>query len=431
LSSSDEKTEADLKVDARSAGADPAVTPEQIWASLRTLMRQIAVLAMATIRSASNRAMIALKSLRSAIGSAGADVRIRWPQLRTRLALSAAKVRRREADLKSHFMAWRGSLESGRFWPRLGLGKFRLKYLVASLALAAVLLLALIVFSIATLPIAGGLQVEPTQSAVTIEGANGEAFATRGVFKGDRLTAQDLPPHLAQAIIAIEDRRFYQHWGVDIRGILRAGWRNSQAGSTREGGSTITQQLARLVFLSPERTLRRKTQEALLAIWLEGQLTKEEILLRYLNTAYFGAGAYGVDAAARRYFGKRAGELSLAESAMLAGLVRAPSQLAPTRNFGGAKERQETVLQAMVETQAISATEAETARAQKVNLRTPPETPPGTNYFVDMVAGDLRRMLGSSSGDLTLRTTLNLELQRLAEGVIERRLEQEGAKKRV
>jgi 1A family penicillin-binding protein len=328
-------------------------------------------------------------------------------------------------------MAWRGGLKSGRFWPRLGLGKFRLKYFVVSLALAAVMLLGLILYSVATLPIGGGLQVEPTQSAVTIESAKGEPFATRGVFKGDRLTAQDLPPHLAQAIVAIEDRRFYQHWGVDIRGILRAGWRNSQAGGTREGGSTITQQLARLMFLSPERTFRRKTQEALLALWLEGQLTKEEILLRYLNTAYFGAGAYGVDAAARRYFGKRAGELSLAESAMLAGLVRAPSQLAPTRNFGGAKERQETVLQAMVETQAISANEAEAARGQKVNLRTPPETPPGTNYFVDMVAGDLRRILGSSSGDLTLRTTLDLELQRLAEGVIERRLEQEGAKKKV
>ena len=212
---------------------------------------------------------------------------------------------------------------------------------------------------------------------------------------------------------------------------MRAGWRNSQAGGTREGGSTITQQLARLMFLSPERTFRRKTQEALLAVWLEGQLTKEEILLRYLNTAYFGAGAYGVDAAAKRYFGKKASELTLAELAMLAGLVRAPSQLAPTRNFGGAKERQETVLQAMVDTRAITAAEAETARAQKVNLRTPPETPPGANYFVDMVASDLRRILGSSSGDLTLRTTLNLELQRLAEGVIERRLEQEGAKKKV
>ncbi len=177
--------------------------------------------------------------------------------------------------------------------------------------------------------------------------------------------------------------------------------------------------------------MRRKVQEALLAIWLESQLKKEEILLRYLNTAYFGAGAYGVEAAAKRYFGKKAGELSLAEAAMLAGLVRAPSQLAPTRNFGGAKERQEIVLQTMVETSMLTAAEAEAARGQRVSLRTPPETPPGTNYFVDMVAGDVRRLLGSSSGDLTLRTTLNLELQRLAEGVIERRLEAEGSKKKV
>jgi membrane peptidoglycan carboxypeptidase len=185
------------------------------------------------------------------------------------------------------------------------------------------------------------------------------------------------------------------------------------------------------MFLSPERTFRRKIQEAVLALWLESQLKKEDILLRYLNTAYFGAGAYGVDAAARRYFSKRAGELTLGEAAMLAGLVRAPSQLAPTRNFGGAKDRQELVLQAMVDNKAITAAEAEAARAQTVKLRTPPETPPGTNYFVDMVAADVRRLLGSSSGDLTLRTTLNMELQRLAEGVIERRLETEGSKKNV
>jgi len=429
LSASDEKPGPDLKLDAKPAGADPAVTPDQIWASLKTLARQIRVLVAATLRSVSSRAMGWLKHLGSALGSASARFSDRGPTLKTRVAASAAHIQWRKAGLKSRFANWRA--RSGAWWPRFRATRIRAKPILISLAVGVLLLSGLILYSIATLPIAGGLQVEPTQSAVTIESAKGEAFATRGVFKGDRLTAQDLPPHLARAIVAIEDRRFYQHWGVDIRGILRAGWRNSQAGGTREGGSTITQQLARLMFLSPERTFRRKTQEALLAVWLEGQLTKEEILLRYLNTAYFGAGAYGVDAAAKRYFGKKASELTLAESAMLAGLVRAPSQLAPTRNFGGAKERQETVLQAMVETNAISAAEAETARAQKVNLRTPPETPPGANYFVDMVAGDLRRILGSSSGDLTLRTTLNLELQRLAEGVIERRLEQEGAKKKV
>jgi 1A family penicillin-binding protein len=429
LSSSDEKTGADLKRDDRLIDGDAGVTSDQIWASLKTLARQIAAFVAATLRSAASRATILLRKLGSTIGAAGADLSARWPSVKTRLASSAANFRRPNVDLKSRFASFRE--RSGPLWPRLRATRIRAKPVLISLAAVFVLLCAIVLYAIATLPIGGGLSIEPTQSAVTIESTKGEAFATRGVFKGDRLTAQDLPPHLAQAIVAIEDRRFFQHGGVDLRGILRAGWRNSQAGATREGGSTITQQLARLMFLSAERTFRRKLQEALLAVWLEGQLTKQEILLRYLNTAYFGAGAYGVDAAAKRYFGKRASELTLAESAMLAGLVRAPSQLAPTRNFGGAKERQETVLQAMVETGALSSAEAETARAQTVKLRTPPETPPGSNYFVDMVAGDLRRILGSSSGDLTLRTTLNLELQRLAEGVIERRLEAEGAKKKV
>jgi 1A family penicillin-binding protein len=429
LSSSDEKTGADLKLDAKPGGADPAVTPDQIWASLKTLARQIAVFVAAILRSVSSHVMVWLKNLGSAIGSATAGLGERWPTVKTRLASSAANLQWPNVGLKSRFASWRA--RGGALRPRFRATSIRAKPVLISLAVAFMLLCGLILYAVATLPIGGGLSIEPTQSAVTIESAKGEAFATRGVFKGDRLTAQDLPPHLAQAIVAIEDRRFFQHGGVDLRGILRAGWRNSQAGATREGGSTITQQLARLMFLSPERTFRRKLQEALLAIWLEGQLTKQEILLRYLNTAYFGAGAYGVDAAAKRYFGKRASELTLAESAMLAGLVRAPSQLAPTRNFGGAKERQETVLQAMVETGALSSADAEAARGQAVNLRTPPETPPGSNYFVDMVAGDLRRILGSSSGDLTLRTTLNLELQRLAEGVIERRLEAEGAKKKV
>ncbi|MDB5625786.1 MAG: penicillin-binding protein [Tardiphaga sp.] len=305
------------------------------------------------------------------------------------------------------------------------------RIVVATSAALAVLLAAVVFYSVATLPISGGLQIEGSQSALTIEGSQGEVFATRGMYKGDRLTAADLPANLAQAIVSIEDRRFYQHWGVDLRGILRAGWRNSQAGGTREGGSTITQQLARLMFLSQERSLRRKIQEAALSVWLEHQLSKDDILLRYLNTAYFGAGAYGVDAAAKRYFGKRAKDLSLGEAAMLAGLVRAPSQLAPTRNFGGAKERQETVLQTMVETKAITPAEADAARLQRIDMKIPPETPPGTNYFVDMVAGDVRKLLGSASGDFKLRTTLNLELQRLAEGVIERRLEAEGGKKSV
>ena len=424
LSSADDPHPAKADSEADAASNDARVTPEQIRDSLRILARQIVIFGL----SAGERWQIWWRARRAAIQAAGASLGDRWSGLKARLQSSIKYAR--WPNPKSGLIGWHQGVRP-KAWRNPRVTKFRAKYLAASIAVGLCLLIGFVLYSIATLPIAGGLQVEATQSALTFEGAQGDVFATRGVFKGDKLTAADLPPHLAQAIVAIEDRRFYQHNGVDLWGILRAAWRNSQAGSAREGGSTITQQLARLMFLSPERTFRRKVQEAVLAIWLESQLKKEDILLRYLNTAYFGAGAYGVDAAARRYFGKKAGELSLAEDAMLAGLVRAPSQLAPTRNFGGAKERQEIVLQTMVETKAITAAEAETARAQPVKLRTPPETPPGSNYFVDMVAGDVRRLLGSSSGDLTLRTTLNLELQRLAEGVIERRLEAEGSKKNV
>ena len=307
----------------------------------------------------------------------------------------------------------------------------RVAPVLAALALVLLLAAGTILYALATLPIDGGLQAEPQQSAIVLEASAGETFAARGIFRGDRLTAAELPPHLAKAIVAIEDRRFHEHRGVDLRGIARALWRNTQAGETREGGSTITQQLVRLLYLTPDRTFRRKLQEAILAPWLEWKLGKGEILIRYLNTAFFGAGAYGVDAAARRYFGKSAREVTLAEAAMLAGLVRAPSQLAPTRNLGGAKERARTVLRAMVESGAITQAEADAAGLEHVALRTPPETPPGTNYLVDTVVADVRRLLGPNTGDLTLRTTLNLELQRLAEAVIERRLDADGEKRNV
>jgi 1A family penicillin-binding protein len=348
-----------------------------------------------------------------------------------RLAAERAKTSLREVD-------WPGRARTGfdatrreaapfaRRAPRLRLRRAAFAAAVAFLGLAGFL-----AYCLFTLPLGGGLVVEATPSALVLEADNGQVFATRGVFKGEKLAAGDVPPHLAAAIIAIEDRRFHEHGGIDIRGMLRAALRNLQAGGTREGGSTITQQLARLMFLSPERTLKRKAQEAMLAVWLESQISKEEILVRYLNTAYFGAGAYGVDAAAKRYFGKTAKELSLGEAAMLAGLVRAPSQLAPTRRFDAARERAELVLAAMVETGAISAQEGEAARKQPVTLQLPPETPPGSNYFVDMVGNDVKRLLGNLPSDLTLRTTLDFDLQDIAESVVAKRLETEGQKKKV
>ena len=329
-----------------SASDDSAVTSKHLRDSFCTLARQIVILLKTTLLNAGSRTKVWRMDARAATKATTEALESRWQALRPTILSTTTKVSLTSADIRSALERWRnqqGPSPPSRRWSHRSMPGRR--YFAAALALALAVCAGFVVYCVATLPITGGLQVDATQSALTFESAQGEVFAARGVFKGDKLTAADLPAHLAQAIIAIEDRRFYQHNGVDFRGIMRAGWRNSQAGATREGASTITQQLARLMFLSPERSFRRKVQEALLALWLESQLKKEDILLRYLNTAYFGAGAYGVDAAAKRYFGKKAGELSPAESAMLAGLVRAPSQLAPTRNFGGAKERQEVVLQ--------------------------------------------------------------------------------------
>jgi 1A family penicillin-binding protein len=303
--------------------------------------------------------------------------------------------------------------------------------LAAGAIIVPLLLLALYVgAALVTLPPLGSGAAVTGQRAVTVEADDGRVFATRGNFRGRKLTQADLPTHLAQAIVAIEDRRFYEHHGIDLRGLARALWRNVRGGGVREGGSTITQQYVRLVTLSQEKTLWRKAQEALLALRAEATMSKDEILLGYLDAAYFGAGAYGADAAARRYFGKPAKALTLPEAAMLAGLVRAPSQLAPTHNLGGAKERADVVLQAMVETGAITQKDADAARRKSVTLKTPPEAPPGTNYFLDMIAPEVRR-LTSGDGDVTVRSTLNLGLQSLAEAAVSKRLDKDGARRKV
>lgn len=317
-------------------------------------------------------------------------------------------------------------------WWSAGAPRLRRSHvIVAALAFVIILPVAYVAYCMATLPENGGLVIEPTPSALIVEAPDGQVFATRGVFKGDKLSPQDIPANLSRAIIAIEDRHFYEHGGFYLPSMVRAAIRNIVFGSVREGGSTITQQLARMTYLSPERTIKRKIQEAILAMWMERTLGKEEILSRYLNTAYFGAGVYGVDAAAKRYFGKTAKELSLSESAMLAGLVRAPSALAPTRHLEGARQRAALVLNAMVQTGAISREQADAARRQPTALRVPPDNPPGTNYFVDMLGGDVKRLVGSAPPDVTVRSTLDLDLQNIAESVIARRLKAEGRAKKV
>ena len=215
-------------------------------------------------------------------------------------------------------------------------------------AAAALLVLGFIGYCAVTLPVSGGSNADGSGPAIVFTAADGQVFAARGAAKGDKVEIDRLPADLVHAVIAIEDRRFYYHHGIDLRGILRAASHDLRGDGRLEGASTITQQLVRMSYLSPERSLRRKVQEVILALWLETRLSKDQILARYLNTAYFGAGAYGIDAAAQRYFGKKAGALNLAESAMLAGLIRSPTQLAPTRNLDAARRRADTVLEAMV-----------------------------------------------------------------------------------
>jgi penicillin-binding protein 1A len=281
-----------------------------------------------------------------------------------------------------------------------------------------------------TLPLSHPPVSEAPPAAVLYATSAGQPLAARGVYRGEKLTADHLPPDLVHAVVAIEDRRFYSHYGIDPRGIVRAAWHNLRGGAV-EGGSTITQQLARLAYLSPERNLRRKVQEAMIAVWLESHLTKDEILARYLNAVYFGAGAYGADAAAKRYFGKKASELDLAQSAMLAGLIRAPSQLAPSRNLEAAQRRAELVLQAMVRSGAIDEARAAAARAEPVRLAIPPDTEPGDNYFIDETEAEVKRLIGSPPLDLSVTTTFDQRLQEAAESVVKHWLDGEGARRHV
>ena len=295
---------------------------------------------------------------------------------------------------------------------------------VGLLALAAVAWLGWVMLRV---PVGGGMQPAGTAATLILENRDGSGFATRGVLRGDPVTADALPQPLTDAIVAIEDRRFFSHGGIDPRGLLRALSRAATSGRLREGASTITQQLARLSFLSQDRTLTRKVQEAVLAVWLESRLEKPEILARYMNAAYFGAGAVGVDAAARRYFGKPAGELSLGEAAMVAGLLRAPSALAPTRNPEAAWERAQVVLGVMQDTGAATPEAVAAARAAPPALQAPPEPLVQRGYFADWADAEARRLVGPLPLDLSVRTTLDPRLQDLAEQVVAKWLDREGA----
>ena len=262
---------------------------------------------------------------------------------------------------------------------------------------------------------------------VKILAVSGDIIANRGATGGEALSLENMSPYIPQAVIAIEDRRFYSHFGVDPLGLARAMLANITTGRMVQGGSTLTQQLAKNMFLSPERTLERKVQEVLLAAWLEQKYTKDQILAMYLNRVFFGSNAYGVEAASRRYFNKSARDVNLGEAALLAGLLKAPSRLSPARDPKAAEERAQLVLGAMREEGFITEAEIKTAMSQAPTKAKSFWS--GAQYYVaDMVMDQLPGMVGEISQDLVVDTTLDLDLEKKAEETLAASLDESGQK---
>ncbi|MBV8745736.1 MAG: penicillin-binding protein 1A [Xanthobacteraceae bacterium] len=269
-----------------------------------------------------------------------------------------------------------------------------------------------------------------SEIAVTFLDRYGNEVGSRGVKQNDSIPLEEMPDHLLKAVLATEDRRFYEHFGIDVPGTARALVTNARAGGVRQGGSSITQQLAKNLFLSNERTIERKIKEAFLALWLESRLTKNEILKLYLDRAYMGGGTFGVNAAAQYYFGKSARDVNLAEAAMLAGLFKAPSKFSPANNLPAARARANTVLDNLVESGFMT-------EGQVFGARRNPATPidrrdeGAPNYYLDAAFNEMTKLAEKlpktiTERSFTVRTALDLNVQHAAENAIENMLKQYG-----
>jgi len=297
-------------------------------------------------------------------------------------------------------------------------GLYRLFYWGAVLGLWAVIaVVGVVIWVGAHLPAIQALEIPKRPPTIQIVGFDGSVLATRGEMPGANVSLKDLPPYLPKAFIAIEDRRFYSHYGVDPIGIARAAVANILHRGVSQGGSTLTQQLAKNLFLTQERTLQRKLQEVELALWLERKHSKSQILELYLNRVYFGSGAYGVEAAAQRYFGKSAKNVTIAEAAMLAGLVKSPSRLAPNRNPEGAEKRAQTVLTVMADAKFITETQAKASIGHpSYNVKA---AGAGTvNYVADWIGEVLDDLIGQIDQNIVVETSIDPKLQGVAEASI-------------
>jgi penicillin-binding protein 1A len=272
--------------------------------------------------------------------------------------------------------------------------------------------------------------LKKSELAVTFLDRYGNEVGSRGIRHNDSIPLEQFPDHLIKAVLATEDRRFYEHFGIDIPGTLRAVTANARAGGVVQGGSSLTQQLAKNLFLSNERTLERKVKEAFLALWLETRLTKNEILKLYLERAYMGGGTFGVDAAAQYYFGKSARDVTFAEAAMLAGLFKAPTRFAPHANLPAARARANVVLDNLVDAGFMT-------EGQVFGARRNPATPvdrrdqQAANYYLDWAFDEVKRLVDTFPKSVTervfvVRTALDANVQRRAEIAVESLLRQFG-----
>src|SRR6185437_8531712 len=272
--------------------------------------------------------------------------------------------------------------------------------------------------------------LKKSELSVTFLDRYGNEVGQRGVRHNDSIPLDQFPDHLIKAVLATEDRRFYEHFGVDLTGTARALATNARAGGVVQGGSTLTQQLAKNLFLSNERTLDRKIKEAFLALWLESRLTKNEILKLYLDRAYMGGGAFGVDAAAQYYFNKSARDVDLAEAAMLAGLFKAPTKFSPNVNLPAARARANVVLDNLVDAGFMT-------EGQVFGARRNPATPvdrrdnQAPNYYLDYAFDEMKKLVDTFPKSMNervfvVRTALDMNLQRAADAAVENALRQFG-----
>lgn len=253
--------------------------------------------------------------------------------------------------------------------------------------------------------------------SITFKDRYGQDIGTQGSLPSAPANLDILPTHLPEALLSIEDRRFYSHFGVDPIGIARALYVNKKSGRTRQGGSTLTQQLAKNLFLENDQTVKRKAQEAYIAVYLEQRFSKREIIELYLGRVYFGSGAYGIDAAAERYFAKPAADLTIGESAILTGLLKAPSDYAPTHTTTPAARRATIVIQSMVRDEVITPAQRDAVYAEKIWVD-PPNTSGSEHYFMDFAAIEMARVYGVPTQDIVVHTTLDMGLQNSAENAL-------------